>query len=138
MSHRQDLKREADSIHSRLVRKIEDRCFTCNQLMTANNKFIFGVGHLFRRYFQSTRWDYHEKGNCHLQCHYCNGVHENQQERGKMKESDYGREFIKRFGEQEFDKLEDRSKEICVLKTYQVEEEIQKLQEALQKWTKAQ
>lgn len=98
-------KKEIDIIHAKVVTLKGRRCVTCGE----DNREVLQCGHIFTRYNDSTRWDIHDLGNCHIQCFRCNMEHENY---GRIDESPFGKWYIDNFGIENFDLLKIRTNEL--------------------------
>lgn len=95
-----------------------------NQCVQCGSRKKLTVGHIFSRRKYSTRWDLHEGGNVYIQCWSCNYRHVRDQ-------YPYFNWFIKKYGQEAFDKLRKRYDTIKKVKTYELEELVEKFEKML-------
>lgn len=116
---RQKLKDKIDKIHSKLIRKLETKCVTCN------SEENLQCGHLFTRTAMSTRWDIEEDGNSHAQCSGCNLRHE-------YDSYPYNNWYITKFGKDKWDELYARHKSTKKYSIVEMEELYKTLKQKLE------
>ena len=98
--NRKRLVKRLDEAVSKFVRQRDGCCVVCG------SDYRLGNGHIFTRKNYSTRWDISDDGNCHTQCWRCNFYHSSN-EMWK-----YFNWYIGKFGQDSFDKLYQRHKQI--------------------------
>jgi hypothetical protein len=100
------------------------KCFTCPRIVFWKNA---DCGHGIGRQHLATKYD--EKNN-HLQCKHCNGF-----EGGKREV--YKEEINKRYGPQTWDLMELKSKQVCKMGSFEVEQLTKYYQEKIKTLKKA-
>lgn len=120
LSERKKLVKELDRVVSLFIRARDKECVICGSRERLQN------GHLFTRTAYSTRWDITEDGNCHCQCATHNYIHE-------MDSYPFTKWYLNNFGEQAYDELHLRHKQVCKLKDYRLKEMIDNVKLKLKK-----
>ena len=106
---RQRVVKRLDDIVSKYIRERDKACVQCGKVETLTN------GHVFSRRAYNTRWDITGDGNCHTQCWGCNFLH------GKDN-YEYYKWYVDKYGQEEFENLRKRYREIKKYKTPELEE----------------
>jgi len=86
---RKKLVKDLDNIFSKYIRARDGKCIVCGTTVNLQN------GHLFSRKAFSTRWS---EINCSTQCRNCNYIH-------TFDFEPYRNAFVKKYGQEQYDKL---------------------------------
>ena len=100
------LVKKLDKAVSELVRERDGCCVVCG------STYKLGCGHIFTRKNYSTRWDLQ---NCWCQCWSCNFYH------SSVEPWKYFNWFITKFGQDKFDDLYQRHKQVVKFTNYDLE-----------------
>ena len=92
------LKGRVDNAHSKMMRLMIPYCVVCGK---TEPQIVLNCGHLFSRAAMSTRWDFHDGGNCYVQCAGCNLKHE-------FDFYPFSNWYTKKFGQKMYDELHAR------------------------------
>ena len=106
---RKTLVKNLDVAVSKYIRERDGQCVQCGSRERLTN------GHIFTRRYHSTRWDISNDGNCHTQCWPCNFRH-------GFDQWPYFKWYINKFGQNQFDELRRRHKELKKYKNFELEE----------------
>lgn len=97
-----DLENQLDELVRRVLRREQDRCFTCGTRGSQDNPLQ--VSHLFTRAWRPTRFDVHPGGNNCMMCKRCNERHE-------ADPMPYRKAFIARYGKEALMEIGRRAQE---------------------------
>lgn len=106
---RKYLVKKLDDLTRKIIRLREPNyCVVCGSVESLN------LGHIFSRKTYATRWDIEESGNCHIQCAGCNFRHNDDA-------LPYYNWYIKNFGQEKLNELEQRYRTLTQYKDYQLQ-----------------
>lgn len=108
---RKSLITKLDGLVSKIVRERDGACVVCGQVTNLQ------AGHVFSRRHYATRWDLL---NVHTQCSGCNFRHNGDA-------VPYYSWFVRKFGQEEFDRLHDKHIQIKQFKDFQLQELLEEL-----------
>ena len=113
-STRKNLVKRLDTVVSLYIRERDKKCVQCGSVENLTN------GHVFTRRYHSTRWDISKDGNCHTQCWSCNYKH-------GWQPLEYYNWYIGEFGQEKFDELYQRHKQITKLTNNDLKELLEEI-----------